>query len=78
MAYLDGANLLAVGLTDCLAFYETETYSLVQSVERSDTVSAIRWLPVANDFSLLVVAGLDGIVSLYRFDVEFSRFKSQG
>jgi hypothetical protein len=70
MAYLANANLLAVGLTDSLDFYETGNYSLIQSVKRSDTVSAIKWLPQVGNSSLLVVAGLDGVVSVYRLDVE--------
>jgi WD40 repeat protein len=70
VGYLANTNLLAVGLTDSLDFYETGNYSLIQSVERSDTVSAIKWLPQAGNCSLLAVAGLDGVVSIYRMDIE--------
>jgi WD40 repeat protein len=69
VGYLANTNLLAVG-TDRLDFYETENYSKIQSMERSGTVSAIKWLPQAGNCSLLAVAGLDGVVSIYRMDVE--------
>jgi WD40 repeat protein len=76
MAYLANATVLAVGLANCLDFYETGNYSLMQSMDRSDTVSAIKWLPKAGNWSLLAVAGLDGVVSIFRLDVELLEMNS--
>jgi WD40 repeat protein len=63
-------DLLAVGTSEGVALYETQTYSLVQAVERDDTVSALQWLQVPNGSLLLGVGGLNGVATLYSIDID--------
>lgn len=44
MAYSEQATVLAAGLDERLDFFETQNYSVIYSLPRSDRVSAIRWL----------------------------------
>jgi WD40 repeat protein len=43
MAYSERATVLAAGLNERLDFFETQNYSVIYSLPRSDKVSAIRW-----------------------------------
>ena len=78
-SYQTGSALLAVGLEEGLAFYDTTTNSLVHKTNRADMVSALCWTPVRTGMTpednsytssshLLAVGGLDGTVSLYVVD----------
>jgi hypothetical protein len=44
MAYSEQATVLAAGLYERLDFFETQNYSVIYSLPRSDKVSAIKWL----------------------------------
>ena len=70
MQHSSHGDLLAVGTSEGVALYETQTYSLVQVVDRDDTVSALQWLQIPNGSLLLGVGGLDGVATLYSIDVD--------
>jgi hypothetical protein len=70
MQYSVHGDLLAVGTSEGVALYETQTYSLVQVVERDDTVSVLQWLQVPNGSLLLGVGGLNGVATLYSIDID--------
>ena len=69
------STVLAIGLNNGggVLLYETKTFSLLATIERDDTVSALDW--VDNPFNdddderegsqLLAVGGFDGVVSIY-------------
>jgi WD40 repeat protein len=44
MAYSEQATVLAIGLDERLDFFETQSYSVIYSLPKSDKVSAIKWV----------------------------------
>jgi len=74
--YCPFESLLAVGwLQGGVALYETNSYSLVATLERHDRVSSLEWLWL-DHMVLLAVGGLDGTAVLYK--VEMQVLETQG
>ena len=85
------STILAIGLDNNggVLLYETRTFSLLEIIEREDTVSALDWVdnPFTSDddasikmdesdrAQLLAVSGFDGVVSIYSILLNSSKTK---